>query len=121
MRRTPKLRAEPALHAPLRGPEVPAPEFAQDQPTTGLQDADHFPDRRARIVDKAEGGDRHDAIEVLVGKWKVASGPFDQIDLDGIAKLSESGRRWAGGERSCGHLDRIVVPPSEGIGSGMAV
>ena len=44
-----------------------------------------------------------------------------RVSRHGIAKLSESGRRWAVGERSCGHLYRIVVPPAESIGSGMAV
>lgn len=82
MRRTPETGSEPALHAALRRPEVPATELAEDQPTAGFEDAHHLPDRPARIVDETERGDRYDAIELPCGEWKVDGIPFDQIDLD---------------------------------------
>jgi hypothetical protein len=50
-------------------PKAPAPEFADDKPTSGLQNAGHFPNHSLGIWNEAKGGHRQDKIKCCLFKW----------------------------------------------------
>jgi len=76
----PDRMPQPAAHPPLRGPEAPASEFADDKPSSGHEHAGDFRHRFLSVVNKAEDGHRHHDIKSCVIEGQALGATLDELD-----------------------------------------
>ncbi len=62
----PRRIAKPAANATVCGPLAPPPEFTDDKPPAGFQDARHFCDGSLGISNEAKHGHRKNAVKSRV-------------------------------------------------------
>jgi hypothetical protein len=74
-------------------PKAPAPEFADDKPSSGLQNAGHFHNHSFGISNETKRGHRKDEVECCLLEWQSLRKSLNKMQLSGLnfGPLSRSG------------------------------
>lgn len=81
----------PAAYAPVRGPEAPASEFADNKPSFGLEHASDFRYRVLSVLNKTEDGHRHHNFESCVIEWQALGVALYELNAGGFIFGAKTG------------------------------